>query len=205
MNDFMRLGQRFYLPIKACLDFFFSLLFIIFLFPFYFIIFVIVIFDTKAFPIFRQKRVGKNGKYFLLLKFRSMKKNAPQNIPTNQFENPSLYITRFGSFLRRTSIDELPQLFNILIGQMSFIGPRPALWNQEEIIELRKNTGVCVLKPGLSGYAQCYGRDKNSNERKVELDDYYFRNFSLILDIKLFFKSILNALMHKDVIEGKQA
>ena len=127
--------QKIYLPFKRCLDFLFSLITILVLSPMLLIIGIIVWIDTKAFPVFRQKRIGKNNKEFLLLKFRSMNKNTPRDVPTHLLENPDQYITKFGKFIRKSSIDELPQLFNVLIGQMSFIGPRPALWNQKDLIE----------------------------------------------------------------------
>ena len=169
------------------------------------IIGIIVWIDTKGFPIFRQRRIGKNNKEFLILKFRSMNKKTPSDIPTHLLENPDQYITKFGKFIRRSSLDELPQLFNILIGQMSFIGPRPALWNQKDLIEGRTSNGVHRIKPGLSGWAQINGRDDVSIEQKVDLDTYYLVHFNIWLDIGIVFKSIKNAITEKDVVEGKQS
>lgn len=203
-NVFSR-KQRIYLPFKRfcdiCISFFLILLFI----PFFFIISIIVLFDTGAFPVFRQKRIGKNNKEFLILKFRSMNKNAPREVPTDQFVNPDKYISRFGKFIRKTSIDELPQLFNVFLGQMSFIGPRPALWNQKDLIEKRVEYNLHLIRPGLSGWAQCNGRDKVTTSQKVELDKEYLTKLSLLFDIKIFFMSIWKALIRKDVVEGKQS
>ena len=198
-------SQKIYLPFKRIFDFIFSLLSIILLSPLFIVISICVLIDTKGFPIFRQRRIGRNNKTFLILKFRSMNVKTPKDVPTHLLENPDQYLSRFGRFIRRSSIDELPQLFNILIGQMSFIGPRPALWNQDDLIKGRKDNNVDILRPGLSGYAQTHGRDDMSIDKKVELDTYYLHHFSLLLDIKLIFKSIFNAISGKDVIEGKQS
>ena len=202
---FLSTRQRCYLPLKRFFDLFFSLISILFLSFFMLIISFFVLVDTGSFPIFRQKRVGKNNKEFLILKFRSMKKGTPDNVPSHLLENSNQYISKFGRFLRRFSIDEIPQLFNIFIGQMSFIGPRPALWNQFDLIELREKNKSCYIKPGLSGLAQCNGRDLLSVEEKATLDGIYFNNFSFCLDTKLFFKTIINVFSKKDVIEGKQS
>lgn len=197
--------QKIYLPFKRVFDILFSFVVILMLSPIFFVISIIVLFDTKGFPVFRQKRIGRNNKEFLILKFRSMNVNTPKDVPTHLLENPDQYISRFGRWIRKSSIDELPQLFNIFIGQMSFIGPRPALWNQADLITGRTNNDVQLLRPGLSGLAQCYGRDDISIEKKIELDTEYLHKFSLLLDIKLIFVSIKNALTGKDVIEGKQS
>ena len=197
--------QKIYLLFKRLFDIVFSLIAILVLSPIFFVIAILVLIDTKGFPIFRQKRIGKNNKEFLILKFRSMNVNTPKDVPTHLLENPDQYISRFGRWIRKSSIDELPQLFNIFIGQMSFIGPRPALWNQIDLITGRTNNNVQLLRPGLSGLAQCYGRDDISIEKKIELDTEYLHKFSLLLDIKLIFVSLKNALTGKDVIEGKQS
>ena len=169
--------QKIYLIFKRLFDIILSLVAIIVLSLFLLVIGVIVWIDTKGFPVFRQKRIGKNNKEFLILKFRSMNVNTPSDVPTHLLENPDQYITKFGKFIRRSSIDELPQLFNIFIGQMSFIGPRPALWNQLDLIEGRTNNNVHLIRPGLSGYAQTHGRDHVSIEEKVKLDTYYLEHF----------------------------
>ena len=197
--------QKIYLLFKRLFDIVFSLIAILVLSPIFIVIAILVLIDTKGFPIFRQKRIGKNNKEFLILKFRSMNVNTPKDVPTHLLENPNQYISKFGKWIRKSSIDELPQLFNIFIGQMSFIGPRPALWNQTDLITGRTNNNVQLLKPGLSGLAQCYGRDDISIDKKIELDTEYLHKFGLLLDIKLIFVSIKNALTGKDVIEGKQS
>lgn len=197
--------QKIYLPFKFILDFLFSLLFIVLLSPLLIVISVITWIDTKAFPIFRQKRIGKHNKEFLIFKFRSMNKNTPNDVPTHLLENPDKYISKFGKFIRKSSIDEIPQLFNILLGQMSFIGPRPALWNQVDLIDGRNLTHVSLIKPGLSGWAQCNGRDDIDIKQKINLDTEYLHKFNIWFDIKIFILSIINAITRKDVIEGKQS
>lgn len=197
--------QRIYLPFKRLFDILFSLIAILVLSPVLLIVGVIVWIDTKAFPVFRQRRIGKNNKEFLILKFRSMNKDTPTDIPTHLLENPEQYITRFGKFIRRTSIDELPQLFNIFVGHMSFIGPRPALWSQADLIEGRTKNNVHIIRPGLSGWAQCHGRDELSIDKKIELDTFYLKKFNIWLDIRILFSSIIKSITEKDVIEGKQS
>ena len=204
-GDYFSKRQKIYLPFKFFLDSFFALVFLILLSPFLFLICIFVWIDTKAFPIFRQKRIGKNNKEFLILKFRSMNKNTPKDVPTHLLENPNDYISNFGKFLRKSSIDEIPQLFNILVGQMSFIGPRPALWNQNDLIEGRKIAHVDSLRPGLSGWAQCNGRDDIEIKEKINFDIEYLHKFNIWFDIKVFTFSIINAITGKDVVEGKQS
>lgn len=201
----LKKSQKIYLPFKRLLDIFFSLIAIIVLSPLFLILGLMVMIDTKGFPIFRQKRIGKNNKEFLILKFRSMNKKTPRDVPTHLLENPDQYISKFGKFIRKSSLDELPQLVNILIGQMSFIGPRPALWNQKDLIEGRTRNNVHMIKPGLSGWAQINGRDEVSIEQKVGLDTYYFQHISILLDTKILFKTIGKSLTQKDVVEGKQS
>lgn len=204
MNE-LTTRQKIYLLFKRLFDILFSFFAILLLSPLFFVVSVLVIIDTKGFPIFRQKRIGKNNKEFLILKFRSMNVKTPRDVPTHLLENPDQYLSKFGKWIRKSSIDELPQLFNIFIGQMSFIGPRPALWNQLDLITGRTNNNVHKIKPGLSGYAQTHGRDDISIDKKVELDTYYYNHFNIWLDIKIVFISIINALTSKDVIEGKQS
>ena len=201
----MTTSQKIYLPFKRFFDILFSLLSILVLSWFLLIVGIIVRIDTKAFPIFRQRRIGRNNKEFLILKFRSMHKDTPKDVPTHLLENPDKYITKFGKFIRKTSIDELPQLFNIFVGHMSFIGPRPALWSQVDLIEGRNKNNIDLLRPGLSGYAQTHGRDEVSIEEKIALDTYYLKHFSIWLDIKLAFLSIFKAISKKNVLEGKQS
>lgn len=204
MRDVLSKRQKIYLPFKRFLDLFFSFAGIIILSPLMLIVSICVLIDTGGFPVFRQKRIGKNNKEFLILKFRSMSKKTPKDVPTHLLENPDQYLSKFGRFLRKSSIDEIPQLFNIFIGQMSFIGPRPALWNQKDLIDERTTNSVHLLKPGLSGWAQCNGRDDIELSRKIELDTEYLKKFNIWFDIKIFFLSIGKAIAGKGVVEGKQ-
>lgn len=151
---------------------------------------------------FAQKRVGARGKYFALYKFRSMKMSTPHDTPTHLLEDPEQYITRVGKFIRRTSLDELPQLWNILRGDMSIIGPRPALWNQEDLLARREQYGANDIKPGLSGWAQVNGRDELPIERKAELDGEYVSRMSFLFDAKCVFLTALKVLRHDGVVEG---
>lgn len=197
--------QKIYLPFKRLFDIIFSFVFLLLLSPLFIVVFFIVLIDTKGFPIFRQKRIGKNNKEFLILKFRTMNVNTPRDVPTHLLENPDQYITKVGKFLRKSSIDELPQLLNIFIGHMSFIGPRPALWSQEDLISDRTSENVHLIRPGLTGWAQINGRDTISIEEKVKLDTYYLKHFSIWLDIKILILSIVRVISKKDVLEGKQS
>lgn len=197
--------QKIYLPFKRLFDILFSLIFIIVLSPLFIILFFVVLIDTHGFPIFRQLRIGKNNKKFLILKFRTMNVNTPKDIPTHLLENPDKYITKAGKYLRKSSLDELPQLFNIFVGHMSFIGPRPALWSQLDLIEERNKCHVEKIRPGLTGLAQCKGRDTLDIPSKVSFDKEYLHKFNLFLDIKLLFMTFLNTISEKDVIEGKQS
>lgn len=151
------------------------------------IIVAIAIILNSGFPIlFKQKRVGQNNAYFWIYKFRTMNRNTP-DIATHLLKDSTSFYTSIGLFLRKFSLDELPQLFNILKGDMSFIGPRPALHNQDDLIKLRTQVGVHLLMPGLTGWAQVNGRDELSIKKKVKMDEYYFKNRSLLLDIKILF------------------
>ena len=197
--------QKVYLPFKRFLDLFFSLMAILVLLPFILVVSLCVLIDTHGFPIFRQKRIGKKNKEFLILKFRSMNKKTPKDVPTHLLENPDQYISKFGRFLRKSSIDEIPQIFNIFAGQMSFIGPRPALWNQKDLIEGRTSNNVHLIRPGLSGWAQCNGRDDIELSKKIDLDTEYLKKFNIWFDIKIFFMTIGKAIAGKDVVEGKQS
>lgn len=197
--------QKIYLPFKRVFDLLSSFLLILLFIPLWIILSVVVLIDTHGFPIFRQKRMGKNNKEFLILKFRTMNVNTPRDVPTDLLDNPDRYITKCGKWLRKSSLDELPQLFNIFIGQMSFIGPRPALWNQKELIEVRTNDNVHIIRPGLTGWAQVNGRDTVSVEIKTNLDKYYLEHFNVWFDIKIVFLTIARVLTGKDVIEGKQS
>ena len=152
--------------------------------------------------LFRQKRIGKNKKYFMLLKFRSMKMSTPHDVPTHQLENPEQYLLKCGKTLRKLSLDELPQLFNILKGDMSIIGPRPALWNQDDLIAERDKYGANGVKPGLTGWAQINGRDELEIPIKAKLDGEYVEKRSFLFDCKCFFGTIGKVLKSDGVVEG---
>ena len=163
------------------------------------IIIAIIIVITDPGPVFfKQKRFGRNKKLFQILKFRTMKVDTP-DVPTDKLKNPSQYVTRIGKVLRKTSLDEIPQVFNIFIGQMSFIGPRPALWNQEKLIKLRDKVHANDVRPGLSGWAQINGRDDISEKKKAELDGEYMKKLSFVFDCKCFFGSFIKALKGEGV------
>ena len=152
--------------------------------------------------IFRQKRVGLHKSYFNVLKFRSMKMSTPHDMPTHMLENPDQYILKCGRWMRKMSIDELPQLFNIFVGEMSIIGPRPALWNQYDLIAERDKYGANDVKPGLTGWAQINGRDELEIEDKARLDGEYVEKMSFVFDCKCFFGTIKSVLRHDGVVEG---
>lgn len=158
--------------------------------------------DSKGPVLFVQKRVGKNKKLFPILKFRTMYADTPKDVPTHLLQNPNARITRAGSFLRRTSLDELPQIWNILVGQMSIVGPRPALWNQDDLIALREEQGANSVRPGLTGYAQINGRDELPIARKAELDGYYVKHIGFTMDCKIFFHTFTKVLRRSGVVEG---
>ncbi len=154
--------------------------------------------------LFCQKRVGKGKSYFQIYKFRSMRTDTPKDMPTHLLENPETFITPIGRFLRKTSLDELPQLFNIAKGEMSIVGPRPALWNQDDLIAERDLYGANNCVPGLTGYAQIHGRDELPIPQKAKLDGYYAQHLSFKLDVNIFFKTIISVIRHEGVVEGKQ-
>ena len=155
-------------------------------------------------PVFiKQRRVGLHKTHFNILKFRTMRGDTPHDVPTHLLQNAQSAITPIGHFLRKTSLDELPQLFNILLGQMSVIGPRPALWNQYDLIAERDRYGVNRLTPGLTGWAQVNGRDELPIPVKAKLDGYYAEHLSFSLDLKIFFKTIANVFSGAGIVEGK--
>ena len=161
--------------------------------------------DQAGFPwsvFFKQKRVGIHQKHFKILKFRTMRTDTPKDMPTHLLQDPDQYITKVGKFLRKTSLDELPQLINIVKGEMSIIGPRPALWNQYDLIEEREKYGANDILPGLTGWAQIHGRDELDIPEKAKLDGYYVDNLSFGLDVKCFFGTILSVLRSDGVVEG---
>ena len=153
---------------------------------------------------FTQRRVGRNKSLFDMYKFRTMKTSAPKDCPTHLLSDPKSHITRLGGFLRRSSLDELPQLFNILVGDMSVVGPRPALWNQQDLIDARDRAGACALRPGLTGWAQINGRDELPIARKAELDGEYARKISFGFDCRCFFGTFWAVVSARGVSEGKK-
>jgi len=191
--------QRFF---KRLLDILLSFLGILLL-SWLFLIIVIAMKLASPGPIlFKQKRVGKGKTHFHILKFRSMRIDTPRDMPTHMLQNPEQYITRVGKFLRKTSLDELPQLFNIFAGHMSVIGPRPALWNQYDLLEERDRYGANDIRPGLTGWAQINGRDELEIPVKARLDGEYVQKLSLAFDCRCFFGTILKVLRHEGIVEG---
>lgn len=159
--------------------------------------------ESKGPVFFKQKRVGKNKKYFMIYKFRTMRTDTPKDMPTHMLNNPDLYITKVGRILRKTSLDELPQIINIIKGNMSIIGPRPALWNQEDLIAERDKYNANDIRPGLTGLAQISGRDELEIPVKAKIDGDYVKNISFLLDVKIFFKTIIKVFESDGVVEGK--
>lgn len=193
-----------YLYLKRVLDFSLSLIGIIILFPFLVLIALLIKVDDPGPVFFMQKRVGIHKTYFNILKFRTMKINTPKECPTHLLENPDLWITRVGLVLRKTSLDELPQIINILKGNMSIIGPRPALWNQYDLINERDQYGANDIMPGLTGWAQVNGRDELAIHVKAKLDGEYVEKMKLSFDIEIFLKTIFSVLHGKGVKEGRK-
>lgn len=187
-----------YLIIKRILDIILSLVAIIIFSPLFLIVSFAIRIDSKGPIIFKQKRPGINHKIFTIYKFRTMKVETP-NISTEELGDPSQYITKLGLFLRKSSLDEIPQLFNILKGDMSIVGPRPALYNQDNLILMRENEGIDRVKPGLTGYAQVRGRDNISDLEKVEYEKYYKENMSFIFDLKIIWWTVQSVLKSEGV------
>ena len=187
---------------KRLCDFCISLICSIIFLPIFIILIIVVKLDSKGPVFFRQERVGKDKKLFHILKFRTMKVDTPKEIPTCMLENPEQYITRVGKFLRKTSLDELPQIWNILAGQMSLIGPRPVIPREKELIAERDLYGANDIRPGLTGWAQINGRDEVSWKEKARLDGEYVQKMSFSFDVKCFFGTIGAVLHHKGVVEG---
>jgi len=194
------------LYIKRILDFFISLIGIIVLSWLFIILIIAIKIDSKGPVLFKQKRVGKkkNGEitYFNIWKFRTMRIDTPKDMPTHMLSNPDQYITKVGKFLRKTSLDEIPQIFNILVGDMSIIGPRPALWNQDDLVAEREKYGANDVLPGLTGWAQINGRDELEIPVKAKLDGEYVEKLSFAFDCKCFFGTIKSVLKSDGVVEG---
>lgn len=190
---------------KHLFDFIFSLLALIMLSPLFLFICLVIKIDSKGPVFFRQRRVGKNKEEFLILKFRSMKTDAPQDQPTHLLKNADAHLTRFGKFLRQTSLDELPQLVNIMAGQMSLVGPRPALYNQYDLIVKRDQVGANDVRPGLTGWAQVNGRDELSIDVKSRLDGEYVQALSFVFDLKCLVRTFKSVSTADGIVEGGAA
>ncbi|HEL1588988.1 TPA: sugar transferase [Streptococcus suis] len=175
---------------------------IFFFSPILVIIAIAIKLDSKGPVLFKQKRVGKNKTYFMIYKFRSMYVDAPSDMPTHLLKDPTAMITKVGAFLRKTSLDELPQLFNIFKGEMAIVGPRPALWNQYDLIEERDKYRANDIRPGLTGWAQINGRDELEIDEKSKLDGYYVENMGLLLDIKCFLGTFISVAKSEGIVEG---
>lgn len=193
-----------YNMLKRGIDFVVSFIALLILLPIFLIISILVKIESKGPIFFTQKRVGKDKKYFNILKFRTMRIDTPQNVPTHLLENPNKYITKVGKVLRKTSLDELPQIINILKGDMSIVGPRPALWNQDDLIAERDKYRANDIVPGLTGWAQVNGRDELPIDVKARFDGEYVVRKSLSFDIKVIFKTISVVLKSDGVKEGKR-
>lgn len=190
--------------VKRIIDIVLSLVGLVLLSPLLLIIALLIKLDSKGPVLFKQKRVAKGKAYFSILKFRTMYADVPKDVPTHLLANPDSKITKVGRFLRKSSLDELPQIWNILVGEMSIIGPRPALWNQYDLIAERDKYGANDIRPGLTGLAQVMGRDELPIPIKAEYDGKYARHITFLGDIKIFFKTIGNVISADGVKEGKQ-
>jgi O-antigen biosynthesis protein WbqP len=188
--------------IKRFLDIVASLLGIVLLSPVFLLLIIAVKLDSKGPAFFKQKRVGLHKSHFYMLKFRTMKSDTPHDIPTHLLENPDQYITHVGKFLRKTSLDEIVQVFHILSGKMSVIGPRPALWNQDDLVAERDKYGANDLRPGLTGWAQVNGRDDLPIPVKAKFDGEYVEKVCFLFDCKCFFLTIFKVIKSEGVTEG---
>lgn len=193
-----------YIKVKRILDFFLSFIALIVLFIPFVVIGMIIKIESKGPVFFKQERIGKNKTRFFIYKFRSMMADAPKDIPTHLLNNANSYITKSGNFLRKTSLDELPQLINILKGEMSIVGPRPALWNQDDLIQERDKYGANDLVPGLTGLAQISGRDELEISVKAKLDGEYAKNISFMQDVKIIFLTVIKIFKREGIVEGKK-
>lgn len=189
---------------KRFFDFVFATLLAILLFPLMGILAVWIKLDSKGPILFKQQRVGKGGKLFTIYKFRSMSDDAPHQMATSEFSSAQSYITRSGRIMRKASLDELPQLFNVIKGEMSFIGPRPLIPKEKEVLELRHANGAEQVLPGITGLAQVRGRDEVIDLKKAEYDSEYCNNISFWLDFKIVLKTILDVFRSRGIHDGKK-
>lgn len=191
-----------YIHIKRIIDFVLAFIALILLSPLFLILALWIKIDSKGPVFFKQKRIGINRSFFQIYKFRTMLSETPSDMPTHLLDNPDAFITKSGRFLRKTSLDELPQLINILKGEMAFIGPRPALWNQNDLADERDKYNANDVLPGLTGWAQINGRDELPIKDKAQLDGEYIQNMSFWLDVKCFFGTFISILKSDGVVEG---
>ena len=202
MTTAMQKRIRIYTPIKRTIDVLLSGIGILVLSPFLLILCIAIKLDSPGPILFTQKRVGIHKSHFQIYKFRTMRTDTPKDMPTHMLSNPEQYITRTGKFLRRTSLDELPQIFNIFKGDMSIVGPRPALWNQYDLIAERDKHGANDVLPGLTGWAQINGRDELEIPVKARLDGEYVKKYGLGMDLRCFFGTFVSVLRQDGVVEG---
>ncbi len=191
-----------YMKVKRLIDILLSVIGLIILSPIFAILIIAIKVDSPGPVLFKQKRVGTHKSYFHILKFRTMRNDTPKDTPTHLLENPDQWITKVGKYLRKTSLDELPQIINIFKGEMSIIGPRPALWNQYDLIEERDKYGANDIPVGLTGWAQINGRDELPIEVKAQLDGEYVEKIGFLMDVRCFFGTIFSVLKSDGVVEG---
>ena len=194
--------QLIYTKVKRALDFILSLCACIILSPILIVLCIAIKIDSRGPVLFKQKRVGIHKTYFSIYKFRTMRIDTPKDMPTHMLKDPDQYITKVGRFLRRSSLDELPQLFNILKGDMSFVGPRPALWNQDDLVAERDKYGANDVIPGLTGWAQINGRDELEIPVKATLDGEYVRKMGFWFDTRCILGTFTSVLKADGVVEG---
>ncbi len=192
-----------YLKIKRVADFLLSIIGFIILSPLFLVLTIVIKLESKGPILFKQKRIAIHKEHFYIYKFRTMRIDTPKDTPTHLLENPDQYITKVGKFLRKTSLDELPQIFNIIAGKMSIIGPRPALWNQYDLIAERDKYDANDVPPGLTGWAQINGRDELPIPIKAKLDGEYVEKIGVVMDVKCFFGTIVSVIKKDGVVEGK--
>lgn len=191
--------------VKRLIDILLSLISCIILSPIMLLIAILIKIDSEGTVLFCQKRVGIHKTFFQMYKFRTMRIQTPKDCPTHLLEDANQYITPIGNFLRKTSLDELPQLWNILKGDMSFVGPRPALWNQDDLIQLRDNNGSNDVRPGLTGWAQINGRDTLTLEKKAEYDGEYVKHISFLFDMKCILGTVSSVITRDGIKEGSES
>ena len=197
--------RRSFLFVKRVLDIVFSALLLVLLFPLMLVVTAIAAYDTEGSPLFVQTRMGRYGKPFRMIKFRTMSKSAPENVATSELKNADSFISPTGHFLRKFSLDELPQLWNVLKGEMSFIGPRPVVLTEEELLNMRTFHGADEVRPGITGFAQVRGRDHLPIAQKAFLDGYYARHATFVMDMKVLWRTVLYVMRAEGVADGDSA